>query len=32
MTKNEKHITFYNKSEDELHKSKHVVLGDHILL
>jgi hypothetical protein len=31
-TKNEKLVTFYNKSEDELYKSKHVVLGDHLLL
>jgi hypothetical protein len=32
MTKNEKIITFYNKSKDELYKSKHVVLGDYLLL
>ena len=32
MTKKEKFGTFYNKFEDEPYKSKHVVLGDHLLL
>jgi hypothetical protein len=31
-TKNEKLITFYNKYEDDLYKSKHVALGDNLLL